>query len=82
MKDVSPPHACLLPCFRDLTHICKAQAGAGRGEACTYHNRDCPVLVLEACKPEPSQPFDVLQASAVRVRLAGSMQVQLHVCIV
>ena len=35
------------------------------------------MLVLEVCKP-----LDVLQASAVRVRLAGSMQVQLHVCIV
>ena len=40
------------------------------------------MLVLEVCKPEPSQPFDMLQASAVRVRLAGSMQVQLHVSIV
>ena len=39
------------------------------------------MLVLEVCKPEPSQPFDVLQASAVCVRRAGSMQVQLHVCI-
>ena len=40
------------------------------------------MLVLKVCKPWSSQPFDVLQASAVHVRLAGSMQMQLHVCIV